>query len=337
MDKQPSFDVNFEVQNERFKTTTKEQRDNILIESKPKNTRKSTDLWMNCFKKYLQKKNYPEADDIGNEQLPSILESFYCEVEKSACKTGEKLDENAEKTYKNTTMRTIRAAIARYYRDSRSIDIITNEAFVRSNQIFKGVQKINKKKGYGKIDSKTPITDLDMEKITSYFLLHIIGPPNPRKLQEVILFNVLYYLCRRGRENLRPMKKTTFMIEYDESCHRRYIYQAEDELDKNHQEDTTQIANQGRIYEQPGTEVKLDLLKLFYAATAILLQMQVNTTLELKNIIFFQVLTYVPSSCLNCMCLNSTQREMICGKNQRKKYRLPILFGLTTYQWARIH
>ena len=252
MDLDPDFNIEFNAKNECFKSTTKEQRDTILIQSKPKNTRKSTDLWMNCFKKYLNKKKLPGADDIPNADLPEILESFYCEVEKSAGKTSAKFEDDEQKTYKNTTMRTIRAALARYYHDNRSIDIITNEAFVRSNQIFKGIQKINKKKGFGKIESKSPITETDMEKITNYFLTHMNGPPNPRKLQEVILFNVIYYLCRRGRENLRPMKKTTFMIAFEETCNRSYIYQAEDELDKNHQEDTTDIANQGRIYELPG-------------------------------------------------------------------------------------
>ena len=112
---------------------------------------------------------------------------------------------------------------------------------------------MNKQKGLGKIESKPALSDMDLEKLMNYFLIHMMGSPNPRKLQEVILFNVIYYLCHRGQENLRPMNKNKFQIGYDIEAKRSYIYQAEDELDKNHQENDIFIANKGRIYELPGT------------------------------------------------------------------------------------
>ena len=42
-------------------------------------------------------------------------------------------------------MCTTRAAIARFYKETRSIDIISNKKFIRANAIFTGIQKINKK------------------------------------------------------------------------------------------------------------------------------------------------------------------------------------------------
>ena len=47
------------------------------------------------------------------------------------------------------------------------------------------------------------------------------------------------------------MKKSTFAIAVDENG-KKYIYQQEDEADKNHGPNDTTIANQGRIYEKPG-------------------------------------------------------------------------------------
>ena len=38
------FGNEFDSENKQFKSTTKEERDNILLESKPKNTRKSIDF-----------------------------------------------------------------------------------------------------------------------------------------------------------------------------------------------------------------------------------------------------------------------------------------------------
>ena len=50
------------------------------------------------------------------------------------------------------------------------------------------------------------------------------------------------------------MTKNTFKIGHDGTTNLHYIYQNEDEADKNHSASDTSIANQGRIYEIPGTE-----------------------------------------------------------------------------------
>ena len=113
-------------------------------------------------------------------------------------------------------------------------------------------QKDNKQKGLGKIDNKPAITDEDMVKIAEYFKKVLAGPPNPKALLQMVVFNILYYLCRRGRENLRNMTKSTFAIAIDPKNGKKFIYQAQDEADKNHGPNDTSIANQGRIYERPG-------------------------------------------------------------------------------------
>ena len=66
-------------------------------------------------------------------------------------------------------------------------------------------------------------------------------------------FRYNFFLLRRGCENLRQQTKQTFSIAVD-STQRKYVYQAVDELDKNHrgsdnQQDSVTVA---RMYEQPG-------------------------------------------------------------------------------------
>ena len=51
-------------------------------------------------------------------------------------------------------------------------------------------------------------------------------------------------MCRRGRENLRAMKKDTFKVAADP--------EAKDECNKNHKESTSSASNDSRIYEIPG-------------------------------------------------------------------------------------
>lgn len=69
----------------------------------------------------------------------------------------------------------------------------------------------------------------------------------------------MLFLCRRGRENLREMTKTTFAIAVD-SCGKEYVFQVTDELDKNHRENDKPTDNpgEGRMYALPG---KLKMLK----------------------------------------------------------------------------
>ena len=48
------------------------------------------------------------------------------------------------------------------------------------------------------------------------------------------------------------MRKSTFAIGTDPANGREFIYQQEEEADKNHSESDTSIANQGCIYEIKG-------------------------------------------------------------------------------------
>ena len=75
----------------------------------------------------------------------------------------------------------------------------------------------------------------------------------PRGLQEKCLFDIIFFLVRRGRENLREQTKQTFAIAID-SSQRKYVYQAVDELNRNHREsDNPQDSvTDARMYEQPG-------------------------------------------------------------------------------------
>ena len=65
--------------------------------------------------------------------------------------------------------------------------------------------------------------------------------------------DIMLYLIRRGRENLRQMTKHSFAVN-TEASGQKYIFQVNSELDKNHStndsgNDTT---GEGRIYELQG-------------------------------------------------------------------------------------
>ena len=126
--------------------------------------------------------------------------------------------------------------------------------FIQANEMLKGVAKVGRKEGRGSTEHKPAISEGDLSKLSEYFMTNMPGPPNAKYLQELVLFNIIYFMGRRGRENLRQMQKNTFQIQRDTDG-RHFIKQVIDEHDKNHTENNTKPANEARIYECPGTKL----------------------------------------------------------------------------------
>ena len=113
--------------------------------------------------------------------------------------------------------------------------------------MFKAVLVEAKRNGKGVRRSTPSISPIDLERISEYFSYDHIQKPDPKRLQQQMLFYIIYYFCRRGRENLYPMTKQTFelIIEHDGT---QYVIQKIDELDKNHTYQDTEKTNDGRMY-----------------------------------------------------------------------------------------
>ena len=186
---------------------TEEERNKILFDAVPENTRNATKSALNHLNEYIRQKNgglQLTIDDIGTEELPQVMYEFYTDARYKSSNDG-KLEK-----YKNTTLNSIRAGINRHLKDTRGVDIMKDERFVKSNQMFKAVKKENKKDGHGNVDHKISITASDMEKLDRYFRGYM--SPSSKKLQELCIFNILFYGCRRGRENLSAMEIDTFEV-----------------------------------------------------------------------------------------------------------------------------
>ena len=101
-------------------------------------------------------------------------------------------------------------------------------------------------------DSFVSIPNEDMIKLGEYFDQE--GKQiNFKKLQNSVLFCIMYFLCRCGRENLHNMRKDTFGI-FTDASGAEYLAQKRDELDKNHQANSTSWANEGKIYARSGKQ-----------------------------------------------------------------------------------
>ena len=95
------------------------------------------------------------------------------------------------------------------------------------------VCQVLEKSGNVSVDRKPPIGEEDIkEKLfrTDNVALNV---DTPSGLQCKVWFDIMFYLCRRGHENLRSMTKTTFRLEQISSS-LEFVHQVVGEADKNH-------------------------------------------------------------------------------------------------------
>ena len=183
----------------------------------------------------MSEKSYPLLEEIPTDDLPDILHDYYAET----CKINPTAGEDGD--YKTSTLKCIRASLNHHFKETRKIDIISDARFVEVNKMFQVVTVLNKDEGHGEVESLPSIEPEDLKLIGTYFENNMQGPPNPLLLQEIVLFNIIYYMGHRGRQNLRRMKINTFEIASDAEG-KRFIEQVIKERDKNHRENDQQCS-----------------------------------------------------------------------------------------------
>ena len=62
-----------------------------------------------------------------------------------------------------------------------------------------------------------------------------------KQLQNKVMFDIRYYFCRRGGENMHEMTKKTFELKYDQDTKIAYVEKVQDELTKNHREANNEV------------------------------------------------------------------------------------------------
>ena len=185
----------------QFKDVTNEKKSEIMDGRNRENTQKSTQSAISQLQGYLDRKQLGKLDDIPDAILPDLLLDFYTAVQP-----------RKKENYCVQTLKCIRAALNIHFRGQRNLNIITDTRFVRTNEMFKGVL-VEAKKGGFRVKKPTPkIPDEDLFKIGQSFHHDHMNKPDPKLLQRNVLFYIIYFFCRHGRENLYAMTKDTFKI-----------------------------------------------------------------------------------------------------------------------------
>lgn len=122
------------------------------------------------------------------------LINFYSELRR---KDGE--------LYSRSSMISIRFGLQRFLQKIK-YDIINDPDFRLSNEMFKAVLTNIKRTGKGTTQHKDVISGADMATLYSS---GILNRNNPQGLQYKVFLDVMFYTCRRGRENRRKWRKQT--------------------------------------------------------------------------------------------------------------------------------
>ena len=201
------------------------------------NTQRATVQAVKQFSDFLRRNKLPRIEAItAPSELNDILYDYYAAIR------PQKSDQ-----YSSQTMKCMRSALNRYFKKEKGIDIAKDTQFVKANEMFKAILVEAKCNGKAVTRHTPSITSIDLERISEYFCYDHMNNPDPRRLQQQVIFYIIYFFCRRGRENLYQMRKNTFKIVVDPDG-TEYLIQDIDELDKNHGPDDHDKTNDGRMY-----------------------------------------------------------------------------------------
>ena len=191
----------------RFASLNDEEFDDLLNRKDSENTQKATKKAVTVFREYLSAKNRPEDfENFEKDELGNVLSRFYVEAQRS--------DGNH---YKTSSLNGVRAGLNRhlkqnYYLGSGTIDIIRDKDFVAANMAFRAAIVELKKIGKGDVQHHQAIDENDIAKL---YRSGVFDQNSPTGLQLKVWFELMLYICRRGRENLRELKKDHFVVATD--------------------------------------------------------------------------------------------------------------------------
>ena len=227
-----------EPPNKRFAAVNDENVEDMGKKKQAANTTQSTNF-VKVLRTYCNEtgQGFSETEEMtNNEQLNVLLSRFYIAARKT----------NGER-YKVNSLKSLRFALQRHFLEKREVDIIDDMRFKTSGVVFDNVLKETKADGFGDTEHYPEVEPEDLTKLYSSFDIN-----TPTGLLEIVWFNIMYFLCRRGRQNLRKMTKYSHAVSTD-ATGRRYIHKTngKGEADKNHNEndDTNDTTGEGVIYE----------------------------------------------------------------------------------------
>ena len=172
------------------------------------------------FADYVKEKKLTEPEE--KKELAQTLKTICVEARK---KEGS--------SYSMGTLKTLRFGLDRYFKSTRGIEIINDVEFNEANKVFTAQCIQLKKDGQAKVQHKPPILDDDLKKL---YESGVFNSDHSKTLQNKVFFEIMLCFCRRGRQNLRQLKKANFEVHTD-ATGAKFVSKVRDELTKTHRDE----------------------------------------------------------------------------------------------------
>ena len=111
--------------------------------------------------------------------------------------------------YTKNSLCSIRFGLNRYFRSVFNNDIIKDKEFDEANSVYEAQCVALKKRVFAKTEHKPPIADEDIKRL---YESGVFNTDSPTTLQNKVFFEIMFFFCRRGRQNLRELKRDDFDI-----------------------------------------------------------------------------------------------------------------------------
>lgn len=215
----------------RFAVLEEDDLDLLLDMRDSVNTKRVIKASVEVFKAYMEEKemSFDECMSFPSQEMNCLLRKFYAETKRV----------NGE-VYAKKSMISLRYGLQKHFLKTRKEDIINDESYKTSNEMFKAVLVKLKKDGVGESKQKEAIAPEDLSKLYDT----VFSTETPTGLQKKTIFEYLYYFCNRGRENIRELQKEDFSVSMD-STGREYVTVRERQT-KNHRGDDLQDNSNNR-------------------------------------------------------------------------------------------
>ena len=126
--------------------------------------------------------------------------------------------------------------------------------------MLKGKLRLLKCEGKDKTKHKEAVTDGDFLKMREHLTNNL---DSPKGLQDKVLFDLMYFFGRRGREGLRELRKDSFKFSEDGDG-KEYVTLDYNELDKNHSDISREAEETDkRMYAEAGPDCPVASLKTY--------------------------------------------------------------------------
>ena len=121
--------------------------------------------------------------------------------------------------YSKLALINLRAGISRHITSpphSRVMNIVSGTAFKQANMVFKGQLRTLKIKGLDRTQYKVAMIENYLTCVRNHLKANM---SSPRGLLNKVIFDILYFFGRRGREGLRQLKRDSFVFQRDGEGH----------------------------------------------------------------------------------------------------------------------